>query len=86
MKINPPPDPNEFARKMLFYICGLESQLIIMMQMMARQCEPDIDKANQLFLVWSEAALVQHKKLYEEALKEIGIPPREQHDSESSED
>jgi hypothetical protein len=80
--MNPKPNAEEFVRKTLFYICGIESQMIIMMHMMARQCEPDIKKADKIFEDWMAAARVQHKKLYEEALKEIGIPHSKGNDSE----
>ncbi len=84
MKNKPTPDPEEFARKMLFHICSLQSQIITMMHMMARQCEPDIRKADQLFLYWNASAQKLHKNLYETALKEIGIPPTKDGHSERS--
>lgn len=45
-----------------------------MLQMFARHIEPDIQKANKIYLEWALSAGSIQKKLYMEALSKAGIP------------
>jgi len=45
-----------------------------MLQMFARHIEPDIQKANAIYLEWAMEAGKIQRKLYAEALSKAGIP------------
>lgn len=78
------PNPEEFGRQILWHLCGLRADLRVVMQMMSRQAEPDISKADEICRKWTEGALKIQRAHYEQALKKAGIPPSQ--DSESNED
>ena len=68
------PNPEEFARQVLWPLCGVEAVSQVILQMFARHVESDVQKANELYLQWaSEAGKIQ-RKLYVEALSKAGIP------------
>ena len=68
MKSTPKPDAEEYARNMLWQICGLRAQVSIMMQMMTRQLTPDVRKANEIFSDWmKDAAKLQAKHYTQQA-------------------
>jgi hypothetical protein len=68
------PNPEEFARQVLWPLCGVEAVSQVLLQMFARHVEPDVQKANVLYSQWAlESGKIQHK-LYVEALSKAGIP------------
>jgi hypothetical protein len=75
MKKSPTPDPEEFGRKVLWHLCGMRAEMRVMLQMFSRQIEPDIKKADELYVNWIKQTLATQKKFYDEALAEVGIPP-----------
>lgn len=68
------PNPEEFARQVLWPLCGVEAVSQVILQMFARQVEPDVQKANALCLQWALDAGKIQRKLYAEALSKAGIP------------
>ncbi len=68
MKKTHNPDPQEFARQVLFHICGIHAEMQIVLHMMARERYADINACDQLYIQWmAEVAKIQ-AKLYQEAL------------------
>jgi hypothetical protein len=45
-----------------------------MLQMFARHIEPDVKKANAIYVEWALSAGAIQRKLYAEALLKAGIP------------
>jgi len=68
------PNPEEFARQILWPLCGLQAESQVMLQMFARHIEPDVQKANAIYLEWALTAGSIQRKLYAEALSKAGIP------------
>ncbi len=69
------PDAEEFSRILLWNICGLRADLRLMLQMSARSIEPDVRKADELYLSWIRETIAIQTKFYEDALDRVGIPP-----------
>jgi hypothetical protein len=79
------PDPEEFARQILWPLCGIQAESQVMLQMFARHIEPDVQKANAIYLEWALSAGATQRKLYAEALLKAGIPPVSDRGPQSSE-
>jgi hypothetical protein len=77
---NPPvksnPDPQEFAREVLHHLCALRAETAILIQMLSRQIEPDITKANSLYRSWMKDAGKIQRDLYQKALDRVGVRPK----------
>jgi hypothetical protein len=69
------PDPEEFARQMLWPLCGLQAESQVMLHMFARHIEPDVKKADAIYQDWALSAGKIQRRLYAEALLKAGIPP-----------
>ena len=63
MKSNQRPDPEEFARKLLWHLSGMRAEMRVMLHMFARQIEPDIKKADEIYVKWIAQSVVTQKKL-----------------------
>jgi hypothetical protein len=74
------PDPKEFAREVLQNICGLRAEMSVLLQMFARHIEPDIKKADAIYVDWMRRAGEVQKKLYLEALGNVGVSPTKEED------
>jgi len=68
------PDAEEFARKLLWHLCGLRAESRMVLHMLARHCEPDIKAADAICANWIAQASETQKKLYDEATKAAAIP------------
>lgn len=70
------PNPEEFARKMLWHICGLRAEIRQIRGIIALQCEPDDRrKSDALLAGWTSDALKLQQKLYAEDSKAAGLQP-----------
>lgn len=50
----------------------------VMLHMFARQIEPDIKKADDLYQTWIKKTVETQRKFYGQALEDVGIPPSEE--------
>ncbi len=71
----PKPDAEEFSRILLWNICGLRSDLRLMVQMFARSIEANPKKADEIYARWIAQSIEIQTKLFEDALDSAGIPP-----------
>lgn len=84
---NPPnPDPIKFSREVLWHLCGMRAETRVMLQMMSRLIEADVNKANAMYLEWIAQTVSTQQKFFAVALEQIGIPPAEGQGLESSGD
>ena len=86
MKTQSKPDPEEFARKVLWQLSGLRAESRIMLQMLSRQIEPEVPKADEIYREWIHEALRLQSRLYKEAVEAVGIPPPKAQNSQPSGD
>jgi hypothetical protein len=68
------PDPEEFGRQILWHLCGMRAEMRVMLHMFSRHIEPDIKKADKLYVSWIKQTLATQDKFYNEALEEVRIP------------
>lgn len=69
----PSPDAEEFGRKVLWHLCGMRAEMRVMLQMFSRQVEPDVTKADDLYVSWINQTLATQQKFYDEALEMVRI-------------
>ncbi len=75
MRKSPNPDPQEFGRKVLWHLCGVRAEVRVMLHVLSRYIEPDIKKADELYVKWINQTVATQEKSYKEALAQVGIPP-----------
>lgn len=70
------PDPNEFARKVLWQLCGLRSELRHHRIMQARQMGLESgDSEEDIMKAWDRQTEKLARELYLDAAQAAGIPP-----------
>jgi hypothetical protein len=70
------PDPEEFARKLLWHISGLRAEVRNLHMMFARFLAAESGHSEEeVQTKWKSDSEAQQKELYLQALEEIGIPP-----------
>lgn len=69
------PDPQQFARTVLWQLCGLRAEMRVLLQTLSRQIEPDIQKADAIYAGWMEKTLATQTKFFKQALKDVWTPP-----------
>lgn len=72
----PNADPNEFARKVLWNLCGIRAEVRHLRSMLARQqaAESGIPE-DAIMQKWNATTAEMQKQAYIDAMKEVGIPP-----------
>jgi hypothetical protein len=74
----PNPNPEEFARKMLWHISGLRAEVRHTHMMLARIVAAELKiPEEEIQTKWLESCKLEQEKIYLEAAKEVGIPPEE---------
>jgi hypothetical protein len=73
MNGKPKPEPEEFAREVLYHLCGIHAEIQVILQMMARQKIKNISEADALYLKWMKSVGGIQKKLYDQSLKKASL-------------
>lgn len=72
----PKPDPEEFARKVLWHISGLRAEVRNLHMMFARFLAADSGHSEEeVQTKWKKDCETLQKRIFLEAAKEVGIPP-----------
>src|SRR5260221_7679598 len=73
---NPKPDSEEFARKMLWHICGLRAEVrhihLKLAELFAEETGEDV---HAIQAAWKKTSNELHEKMYLDAVREVGLPP-----------
>ena len=74
--MNTKPDPNEFARKMLWHIAGLRAEVRHVHMRLAELCASESgDSVQEVQKRWKKTCEDLQETIYLESVKEVGLPP-----------